>query len=41
MLQRLYMGGLYQILQPSFARQHFGKHCLEAGIATNKQKSIC
>jgi hypothetical protein len=30
-------GGLHQMLQPSFPRQCFCKHCLKARIATNKQ----
>jgi hypothetical protein len=32
---------LYQIPQPSFAGQRFGKHRKKAGIARNKQKSVC
>jgi hypothetical protein len=34
-------GGMYQMLQPSYVRRRFSKHLLKAGIATNKQKSVC
>jgi hypothetical protein len=33
--------GLYQMLQPFFAKQRFDKHRLKAGIATKKPKFLC